>query len=79
MEDLGREQGINFTRKKVKHIMQLAPSPFNMIKDGTKTIELCLYDEKRRMIHEGDIIEFINTEGKHDLLLQPFIINVSIR
>lgn len=55
-------------QRKVKHIMQLAPSPFNMIKDGTKTIELRLYDEKRRMIHEGDIIEFINTEGKHDLL-----------
>jgi|GEM_PF-351727 len=53
-------------QRKVKHIMQLTPLPFNMIKDGTKTIELRLYDEKRRMIHEGDIIEFVNTEGKHE-------------
>ncbi len=48
--------------------MQLTPSPFQMIKDGLKTIELRLYDEKRRMIHESDTIEFVNTEGIHELL-----------
>lgn len=55
-------------QRKVKHTMQLTPSPFQMIKDGLKTIELRLYDEKRRMIHEGDTIEFVNTEGIHELL-----------
>ena len=32
------------------HSMQLTPSPFQMIKEGTKTIELRLVDEKRRKI-----------------------------
>lgn len=31
-------------------------------KEGTKTIELRLFDEKRRKIQIGDIIEFSNTE-----------------
>lgn len=44
------------------HSMQLTPSPFQMIKEGTKTIELRLFDEKRRKIQTGDIIEFSNTE-----------------
>ena len=44
------------------HSMQLTPSPFQMIKEGTKTIELRLFDEKRRKIQIGDIIEFSNTE-----------------
>lgn len=55
-------------QRRVKHTMQLTPFPFQMIKDGLKTIELRLYDEKRRMIHESDTIEFVNTEGIHELL-----------
>lgn len=31
---------------KVNHVMRLAPSPFEMIEAGTKTIELRLFDEK---------------------------------
>ncbi len=31
------------------HMMNLNPSPFKMIKEGHKTIELRLYDEKRKM------------------------------
>ena len=45
------------------HEMQLTPDPFRMIKDGTKTIELRLYDEKRRKIKIGDTIVFRNTES----------------
>ena len=41
--------------------MQLHPAPFEMIKDGKKTIELRLYDEKRRKIRVGDTILFTNT------------------
>ena len=38
--------------------MKLNESPFERIKDGTKTIEFRLYDEKRRQIKIGDQIEF---------------------
>ena len=42
------------------HKMRLHNEPFEFIKDGTKTIELRLFDEKRRLIQEGDLIEFEN-------------------
>lgn len=45
------------------HEMKLAPSPFEMIKSGEKTIELRLYDEKRKAVSIGDAIEFTNTES----------------
>ena len=46
--------------------MRLHNSPFNLIKSGTKTIELRLNDEKRSLIKIGDKIEFTNriTEEK---------------
>ena len=40
------------------HHMKLHDQPFAMIADGRKTIELRLYDEKRRRIREGDTIVF---------------------
>ena len=43
------------------HHMKLNPSPFEMIKSGSKTIELRLLDEKRRKINVGDTIIFTNT------------------
>lgn len=45
------------------HNMQLAPAPFRMIRAGTKTIELRLYDEKRRKLRIGDKIVFANTDA----------------
>ena len=50
----------------MKHEMKLHDQPFNSIKNGTKTIEMRLYDKKRRLIKIGDIIEFANryTEEK---------------
>lgn len=42
------------------HNMKLQPSPFEMIKSGKKTIELRLYDEKRKLIKSGDKIVFTN-------------------
>lgn len=38
--------------------MKLNKSPFERIKNGTKTIEFRLYDEKRQQIKIGDKIEF---------------------
>ena len=44
--------------------MNLRPKYFDFIKDGTKRIELRLYDEKRRSIQLGDIIEFAKSENE---------------
>lgn len=38
--------------------MKLNESPFERIKNRTKTIEFRLYDEKRQQIKVGDKIEF---------------------
>ncbi|MDE5771952.1 MAG: ASCH domain-containing protein [Ruminococcus sp.] len=40
------------------HNMKLNASPFEKIKNGTKTIELRLNDEKRQQVKTGDFIEF---------------------
>lgn len=51
-----------------EHIMKLTPSPMEKIREGIKTIELRLYDEKRKNISIGDIIIFINSEDSNDTL-----------
>ena len=50
------------------HIMNLNPSPFKMIREGNKTIELRLYDEKRKKLSIGDTITFINTDNPNDVI-----------
>ena len=42
------------------HEMRLNNGPFNLIKSGSKTIEMRLNDEKRKLVKIGDIIKFIN-------------------
>lgn len=42
----------------MKHEMKLNPDAFDKIIAGTKTREYRLYDEKRRHIKLGDVIEF---------------------
>ena len=41
-----------------KHVMKVKESYFGLLKNGKKTIELRLFDEKRREIEIGDEIEF---------------------
>ena len=53
----------------MRHTMRLYPIPFNLIKQEAKTIELRLYDEKRKTISVGDEIEFINTENAEASLI----------
>lgn len=53
----------------MKHTMRLNDEPFEMIKSGEKTIELRLYDEKRRLIRVGDEIEFVHAENSELSLL----------
>ena len=42
----------------MKHILKLQPKYFDYINNGTKRIELRLYDEKRQKINIGDSIIF---------------------
>lgn len=46
------------------HSMNLQPKYFDFIKNGTKRIELRLFDEKRQQIQLGDIIEFAKSEDE---------------
>ena len=46
------------------HEMSLRPEPFEQILRGEKTIELRLYDGKRRKIRIGDTIIFTNTKDE---------------
>lgn len=46
----------------MKYDMKLNNSPYEKIKNGTKTIELRLNDEKRKKLKINDIIEFTNRE-----------------
>ena len=43
----------------MKHEMKLQPEYFNFILNGTKRIEIRLYDEKRQQIKIGDTIKFL--------------------
>lgn len=50
--------------------MNLNNSPFNRIKNGTKTIELRLNDEKRQLLKENDLIEFTNRETLEVIMVE---------
>lgn len=49
------------------HEMRLHNEPFVLIKNGTKTIELRLNDEKRRQIKVGDTITFTNRSNNEQI------------
>ena len=48
------------------HKLNVKEKYYNLLKSGSKTIELRLYDEKRQAIHIGDIIEFSNASDTTD-------------
>lgn len=54
----------------MKHEMKLNNGPFNNIKNGTKTIELRLNDEKRQLLKIKDLIEFTNRETLEQMLVE---------
>ncbi len=54
----------------MKYSMHLNNEPFNHIKDGTKTIELRLNDEKRQLLKEKDLLEFTNRTTLETLLVE---------
>ena len=49
--------------------MRLNSSPFEMIENGKKTIELRLYDEKRRRISVGDMICFMQADDESKIIV----------
>ena len=51
------------------HKMKLKEEPFERIKNGTKTVEFRLYDEKRSQIKIGDKIEFSKLPEMEEKLL----------
>lgn len=48
-----------------EHSMGLATNYFDMIKNGTKTIECRLFDDKRKELQIGDIIEFSDAQDSN--------------
>lgn len=48
------------------HTMKLKQEPFEKIMNGSKTIELRLYDEKRQQVQIGDFIEFSLMENPRE-------------
>ena len=58
------------------HKMRLADFAFNAIRNGNKDIEVRLYDEKRKLINIGDIIEFHNIDS--DEILRVKVVNLHI-
>ena len=55
------------------HKMKLLEDPFERIKNGTKTVEFRLYDEKRRTIQICDEIEFSKLPELQEKLLVKVI------
>lgn len=54
----------------MKYEMKLDNEPFKAIKNGTKTLELRLNDEKRKQLIVGDYIEFTNKVTNEKLLVE---------
>lgn len=54
--------------------MKLRNDPFKMIKSGKKKIEMRLYDEKRKLIKVGDLIEFRNVDS--DEIIKVRVVNL---
>ena len=54
----------------MKHLMNLKPNPFLMIKGGFKRVEMRLYTDKRKLINIGDDIQFTNEENGEKLLVK---------
>ena len=60
------------TRNKIMktiHKMNLNNEPYEKIDNGTKTVELRLYDEKRQLLKVNDKIEFTNRKNQRKLLV----------
>ena len=55
------------------HKMKLQHMPFEAIREGRKTVELRLYDEKRQGVQVGDDIEFTDLSDPSRKLLTSVV------
>lgn len=53
----------------MEYTMRLTAAPFEKLRDGSKKIELRLYDEKRKKIKIGDIILFTSLKEPSETLM----------
>ena len=60
----------------MEHILKLQPKYFDYINNGTKRIELRLYDEKRRLINDNDFIEFTNTKTNEVIMTKVIKLHI---
>lgn len=60
----------------MEHKMKLNEQPFNSIRKGTKTIEMRLNDEKRKLLKVGDVIIFTNLKTKEELNVKVLALHV---
>ena len=51
----------------MQYTMHLDAEPYAKIANGSKTIELRLYDEKRRALKAGDRIVFVSEHGEAEV------------
>lgn len=58
----------------MKHNMTLKQPYFDLIKAGKKTIELRLYDNKRRQTQVGDTITFQNGDNFHTVKVKGLFV-----
>lgn len=54
----------------MQHKMHLNHGQFKLIKDGSKTIELRLNDEKRQALKENDLIEFADEKTNESVTVK---------
>lgn len=53
----------------MEYTMRLNAAPFEQLRNGTKRIELRLYDEKRKKIKTGDTILFISLKDPNETVM----------
>lgn len=51
-----------------RHTMKLQPAAFTRMRDGTKRVELRLWDEKRQAVQPGDTVLFIREPEQAETL-----------
>lgn len=58
----------------IQHNMTLKQPYFNLIREGKKTVELRLFDDKRKKIRVGDTIRFQNGDNFHIVKVVGFFV-----
>lgn len=60
----------------IEHSMRLNDEPFQLVKEGTKTIEVRLNDTKRQKIQSGDFITFTNLKSAEQITVEVIGVEV---